>query len=208
MITNKLILSRFKVFVMFVALLALNSCSTPKVTEQYHNHYEQTDTATVNAAIDSRMQSWYQQVDSFLRNRIERYSKEWYSRSNEKEITTETVTTATDSLGRILRTEQRTISRDINREQHQLEQRIISEMEQRLHSMIDSVDNVWQQRLDAFKANAELKDSIANIKKPVDTSGGGSFWNNIFWTFIGAISIIVFYIIYRHLHFFLRNEDA
>ena len=105
-------------------------------------------------------------MDSLFRERVSQFSSEQHSSTDQKELITETVTTTTDSLGRSIRQEQRTISRDLHQEQQQLALRIEREMESRLQTALDRQDSIWQQRLDAALSHREQTDSTRHTVTP------------------------------------------
>jgi hypothetical protein len=72
---------------------------------------------------------------------------------HQQETITELITVSTDSVGRTIRQEQRTISRDITRELQQQEQRIMREYEKRLRVAVDSVGSIFQQRFDSLASH-------------------------------------------------------
>ena len=155
-----------------VALLAplcilLGSCAAPKAIDRTEHHHAAIDTLSIQAAVDARMSSWHKRIDSLFRERTVSSSAERYLRSDQKELITETVTTTTDSLGRAVRQEQRTISRDLHQEQQQLARRIEREMESRLQTALDLQDSIWQQRLDAAMSHREQTDSARHTVTPV-----------------------------------------
>ena len=134
-------------------------CTTPKIVEQHHHHYAQADTLAIQAQVDKQLKSWHEQMDSSWRQRMEEYSASWLSHEDQKEKVTETITTYVDSLGREVRQEQRTTERSLSRMQQQTEQRLTREFEQRMSMVVDSVNDIWQQRFDAVKGHWEQKDS-------------------------------------------------
>ena len=145
-------------------------CTTPKTIERQHHHHYEADTMAVQAAVDTRLSSWQQQMDSMWHQRFSILSMDLSHSLHETEVTTETITTATDSLGRTLRTEQRTISRDISSEQHQMEQRLTSEYETRLRLVVDSVNDIWQSKFNALQGHWEQTNSTSHTKTPVADS--------------------------------------
>lgn len=133
--------------------LMMVGCTTPKVVEQHHHHYESLDTQAVEARMDKKMNAWRNEMDSTFRAFTSEYSASWSANESEKEVITETVTSWIDSLGREVRQEQRVTNRDISRQQQQTEERITREVEQRLMSVVDSLDGVWSQRYDSIAAH-------------------------------------------------------
>ena len=154
-------------FVLAIILcVLLGSCTTPKIIDRTEHHHSAIDTLSIQAAVDARMTSWHERMDSLFRERISQSSSEQHSSTDQKELITETVTTTTDSLGRAVRQEQRTISRDLHQEQQQIALRIEREMESRLQTALDRQDSIWQQRLDAALSHREQTDSIHNTVTP------------------------------------------
>ena len=133
--------------------LMMVGCSTPKVIEQHHHHYEALDTQAVEARMDKKMNAWRNEMDSTFRVFTNQYAASWSANESEKEVITETVTSWIDSLGREVRQEQRVTNRDISRQQQQTEERITREVEQRLMSVVDSLNGVWSQRYDSIAAH-------------------------------------------------------
>ena len=133
--------------------LMMMGCSTPKVIEQHHHHYEALDTQAVEARMDKKMNAWRNEMDSTFKVFTNQYAASWSANESEQETITETVTSWIDSLGREVRQEQRVTNRDISRQQQQTEERITREVEQRLMSVVDSLNGVWSQRYDSIAAH-------------------------------------------------------
>ena len=147
--------------------LMMMGCSTPKVIEQHHHHYETLDTQAVEARMDKKMNAWRNEMDSTFRVFTNQYAASWSANESEKETITETVTSWIDSLGREVRQEQRVTNRDISRQQQQTEERITREVEQRLMSVVDSLDGVWSQRYDSIAAHQTSDIDHQTSSKPV-----------------------------------------
>ena len=148
----------------------LVGCTTPKIIEQHHHHYEMADTLAIQAQIDRTVNSWHEQMDSSWRQRMDEYSASWSSHDDQKEHVTETILTWTDSLGREMRQEQRTTDRSLSRMQQQTEQRLTREFELRLSVVVDSVNSIWQQRFDAVKGHWKQADSSSVKETPATNS--------------------------------------
>lgn len=142
-----------------VVLFMFAGCASPKIVERHHHHYVQADTLAVQAQVDKHLNSWHAQMDSSWRQSWQDYSASLFSNEDQKEKVTETITTFVDSLGRDVRQEQRTTERSLSRMQQQTEQRLIREFEQRISVVVDSVNDIWQQRFDAIQAHWEMTDS-------------------------------------------------
>jgi len=144
---------------LIAALFLLFCCSTPKAIENHHHHYEQADTLAIQAQVDKQLKSWHAQMDSSWRQSCQDYSASWFSHDDQKEKVTETITTFVDSLGREVRQEQRTTERSLSRMQQQTEQRLSREFEQRMSVVVDSLNDIWQQRFERYQTHWEQTDS-------------------------------------------------
>ena len=147
--------------------LMMVGCSTPKVIEQHHHHYEALDTQAVEARVDKKMNAWRNEMDSTFKVFTNQYAASWSANESEQETITETVTSWIDSLGREVRQEQRVTNRDISRQQQQTEERITREVEQRLMSVVDSVNDIWQEQFSAYQKHSEQADSTSEKTTPV-----------------------------------------
>ena len=144
---------KFLTIIGLMACVLLAGCSTPKIVEQHHHHYQEADTMAVKAQVDRQLSSWHEEMTQFFQQKLDEYSASWSSSENQKETISELITETTDSLGRKVRQEQRTISRDISRELQQQEQRLTREYEARLRVAVDSVGSIFQQRFDSLAAH-------------------------------------------------------
>lgn len=188
-------------FVLVIILCALlGSCATPKVIDRTEHHHSAIDTLSIQAAVDAHMTSWHERMDSLFRERTVSSSAEQHNSTDQKELITETVTTTTDSLGRSVRQEHRTISRDLHQEQQQIARRIEREIENRLQQAIDRQDSIWQQRLDAAMSHREQTDSTRHTVTPVaqDNRPWYRRWaDRLQWLAIGIIFAVALWITRR-----------
>ena len=191
----------FLAIVLAIILCALlGSCAAPKAIDRTEHHHSAIDTLSIQAAVDAHMTSWHERMDSLFRECVSQSSSEQHSSTDQKELITETVTTTTDSLGRAVRQEQRTISRDLHQEQQQLALRIEREMESRLQTAIDRQNSIWQQRLDAALSHREQTDSTHNTVTPVaqDNRPWYRRWaDHLQWLIIGVVSAVAIWITRR-----------
>lgn len=176
------VISFFCVLAIVLAAYAVISlftgCTTPKIVENHHHHYEQADTLAIQAQVDKQLTSWHAQMDSSWRQSMEEYSASLFSNEDQKEKVTETITTWTDSLGREMRQEQRTTERSLSRMQQQTEQRLTREFEQRMSMVVDSLNDIWQQRFEHYQTHWEQKDSTHVKETPV---AGELPWYKRWW---------------------------
>lgn len=189
-----------KILLCSIIVGILSGCATPKVVERHHHHYEEADTLAVQAQVDKHLNSWHAQMDSSWRQRMEEYSASLFSNEDEKEKVTETITTFVDSLGREVRQEQRTTERSLSRMQQQTEQRLSREFEARLSVVVDSVNDIWQQRFNVLQTHFEQTDSTSVKETPV---AGALPWYKRWWQtlkdYLLMAGIILFIIATRRI---------
>lgn len=169
-ISAAIIKAAVTVIIVLAAILLIgvfSRCTTPRAVEEHHHHHYEADTMAVRHQVDSQLTSWHEEMTKLFYQKLEQYTSSWSSREGEKETISELITETTDSLGRKVRQEQRTISRDITRELQQQEQRITQEYEARLRVAIDSVNGIYQQRYDSLASHVAQMDSTFVKKTPV-----------------------------------------
>ena len=180
--------------------ILLGSCAAPKAVERTEHHRAEADTMAIQAAVDAHMTSWHECMDSLFRERTVSSSVALYHSADQKELITETVTTTTDSLGRAVRQEQRTISRDLHQEQQQIALRLEREMESRLQTALALQDSIWQQRLDAALIHREQTDSTHHTVTPVPQDNRPWYrrWaDHLQWLAIGIVFAVAIWITRR-----------
>ena len=199
---DRLLLTLIQGAIYFVALVLamivcsfFSSCAASRTVEEHH-HYE-ADTAAVRAQVDRRLTAWQTESETQLRQFLTKVYASWSSREDQRETVSELITETTDSLGRRIRQEQRTISRDVTRELQQQEQRLTQEVQARLRTVSDSLDSVYSLRIDSVKAHWEQADTTAvNIHS--GPPGGKSllqrFWDGTCWL-LAAVGIAVIIVI-------------
>ena len=193
-------MNKHHVIILATLCILLSSCATPKAIDRTEHHHSAIDTLSIQAAVDAHMTSWHERMDSLFRERVSQSSSEQHSSTDQKELITETVTTTTDSLGRAVRQEQRTISRDLHQEQQQLALRIEREMENRLQTALDRQDSIWQQRLDIALSHREQTDSSHYAATPVaqDSRPWYRRWaDHLQWLIIGVVLAVALWITRR-----------
>ena len=144
----------------------MGSCTTPRAVEEHHHHHYEADTMAVKAQVDRQLTSWHEEMTQFFNERLEQFSSQMQQSEHQQETISELITVTTDSVGRSIRQEQRTISRDITRELQQQEQRLTREMQAQLRVVVDSVNDVWQQRFDSLASHVEQLDSAYISHQP------------------------------------------
>lgn len=192
-------------FAICVVYLALAGCSAPRIVEQQHHHYSETDSMAVQAVVDSRLQEVREQMESSLRAVVASQLTELSQSEQSQERVTETITTWVDSLGRAFKQEQRTTERDISRQQQQREERLQQEYEQRLLQTVDSLDAAWQKKFEAVQAHEVQEDSTAVAETPLPGDNRPWYkrwWDAMKWMAVGAVLFAAVFIaakIYRRM---------
>lgn len=183
----------------FAALALFSGCTAPRaVYEQQHHHYE-ADMLAVQAAVDSRMNAWHAENEAWFRQLLTEERSEWSSHEDQRETINETITVSLDSIGRAIRTEQRTISRVMASSQWSMINQVTREYEARLSAVVDSVNADWSQRYEAMQARVAQLDSIITVKAPV---GDARPWYQRWWD---TIRIAVIVLVLAALVWFLRR---
>lgn len=177
-----------------LVMTVVSGCQTPKITEEHHHHYSQTDSVAVRAVVDGRLQEVRELMVQEVTAKVQTWQNEQTSEEQEKERITETITTWVDSLGREMRQEQRTTERDISRQQRLREERMMQEWENRLLTMTDSLNGVWQERLDSVAVHEEVEDSASVHQEPVPGDNRPWYrkvWDAVKWMLVGAVVFAV-----------------
>lgn len=166
--------------------LFLGSCTVPKAVEEHHHHHYEADTLSVRAQVDRQLTSWHEEMTQFFTERLEQFSSQMQQSEHQQETISELITVTTDSVGRSIRQEQRTITRDITRELQQQEQRLTREYEARLRVVVDSVNDIYQQRYDSLASHVSQLDSTLVKKTPV---GDCRPWYQRLWSSVRNVLI-------------------
>lgn len=167
---------------------AMGSCTTPRAVEEHHHHHYEADTMAVKAQVDRQLTSWHEEMTQFFTERLEQFSSQMQQSEHQQETISELITVTTDSVGRTIRQEQRTITRDITRELQQQEQRITRELEEQLRVVVDSVNDVWQQRFDSLASHLTSDISHQTSSTPVGDTRPWyqKLWAKALLTLLGA----------------------
>ena len=171
------------------------ACATQRTVEEHHHHHYEADTMAVQAQVDQKLQSWHYEMDSIWRSFENQYAAQWTASEHEQEIISELITETTDSLGRTVRQEQRTVKRDITRELQQQEQRLTRAYEQMLHTVADSISSEWHQRYDSLSRHVEQLDSLSSLSRQSSDTDSRPWYqrwfNNLRWLILGGLLTVV-----------------
>ena len=161
--------------------------SSPSLPGRYCGRYEQTE---------KQLSQWHSEMTQFFTDRLDQFVSQQQQSEQQHETIQETVIETVDSLGRKVRQEQRTISRDVTREMLLTEQRLTRELENRLQCTVDSMDSCWQIRYDSLAARVNVSDSSSVSKTPAGDNRPlmDRIWDKALWFGIGVVMVVLFLI--------------
>ena len=122
-------------------LLILSCASTKHSLDQTETHA--SDSASATTLIQGGVGHTTVNTDSIVSVILSQISQQQTSSEQQQEHITETVTSYIDSLGREVRQEQRTIDRDITRQQELRFQQWQQQQEQRIASVYARIDSLF-----------------------------------------------------------------
>lgn len=173
-------------------LFVLLGCSVPRESVVREHHYREVDTLAVQAAVDGRLREvrelWVQDVTQ----RVSNWQSEQQSQEQQRERITETVTLWVDSLGRVMRQEQRTTERDMSRQEQLREERMEQLLQERMERALDSMDGVWCARMEEYRGHSVSADSTSVDEKPVPADNRPWYrrmWDAVKWMAVGAVVV-------------------
>ena len=175
------------------AILVLTTCAScatkERIVYEHIHHYQQADTLSTNVQADGHSHVEKQQSDSIMRATLSQWMHDFVVQSQEREVTTETLTETIDSLGRVIRQQQRTTERTLSRQEQEHREAIEQQLWQELSSRISSYDSAWQQRLTQLQTHYEqaLEQQRQEQTKPQQQSWWQRTWGKIQFAAIVAI---------------------
>lgn len=192
--------SLFLCLVCCVIIAALISCNTPKMATSLveHRTADSVETNNVQNYVVSRQQST---LDSLFRLWLQRDSIRQTTSEQSTEHINETITCIIDSLGRKVRTEQRTINRNEVRQTELLQQQWRQEQEQHLAVLYNQLDSIYQMYEKYILTH--WNDSIRAQQQKEPSKPSLSLWDRVeLWLgkmlvvfFIGALIVFLIYLI-------------
>ena len=93
---------------------------------------------------------------------MQRTREEFARQEQEHEIITETLTETVDSLGRVVRQQQKTTDRTLSRQEQQRIERLEQTFEQQIHQAITDHDSIWQERFAQYQTT--MRDSLQSMR--------------------------------------------
>ena len=170
----------------------MTSCATQRQQHEHQSHVIQVDTLVTETQHDSHSSQHRQNIDSLVSEAVSRAMQEYQKTEQEHEVTTETLTETIDSLGRVVRQQQKTTDRTISRQELMRQEQQIQELKINLQRHIEIQDSAWSAKFSQFETH--LKDSLDQVidKQSVTnaapvTSWWQRLWHNLEMILIGVI---------------------
>ena len=165
----------------FCVALMMTGCATQRQQHEHQTHVITVDTLVTESQVDSHSQQHRQDIDSLVSEAVSRAIEEYRRTEQEHEVTTETLTETIDSLGRVVRQQQRTTDRTVSRQELQRQEQQIQEMKTSLQRHIEMQDSAWAAKFSQLETH--LKDSLDQTidKQSVTNAAPVTSWWKQLW---------------------------
>lgn len=181
------------VAVVVAALVATcSSCATKKELHEHTSHTVVADTAVTEAKHDGHVSQTVQDLDSIVTASVWAAMQEFAKSEQEHEVTTETLTETIDSLGRIIRQQQRTTDRTVSRQELQRQQEQLRQLSADLRRHVSTLDSAWADRIETFESH--LRDSLATALDRISETSAApalSWWQRLWQQWKGFLAGVV-----------------
>ena len=178
-------------YVLIVSAIAgmFSSCATKKELHEHHQHTVVADTLAQEARHDSHTNHQTSNIDSLVTASVWAAMQEFVRQEQEHEVTTETLTETIDSLGRIIRQQQRTTDRTLSRQELQRQQEQLQQVASQLRQRLEVMDSDWHVSL--ARMEASLRDSLnSELSKQTETNAAPALtWWQRLWQWLKGILI-------------------
>lgn len=174
------------VIVFIVSILP--SCASQKESHEHQTHIVVADTLAQEARHDGHHQTTARDIDSIVTASVWAAMQEFVKSEQEHEVTTETLTETIDSLGRIIRQQQKTTDRTLSRQEQQRQQQELQQMEVRLYETLRKSDSAWNERI--IRMEAHLRDSLSaqiDRQSQVNATPSATWWQKLWSKMQGFI---------------------
>ena len=170
----------------------MTSCATQRQQHEHQSHVIQVDTLVTETQHDIHSSQHRQNIDSLVSEAVSRAMQEYQKTEQEHEVTTETLTETIDSLGRVVRQQQKTTDRTISRQELMRQEQQIQELKINLQRHIEIQDSAWSAKFSQFETH--LKDSLDQVIDKQSTTNAAPvtswwkrMWHNLEMILIGVI---------------------
>lgn len=182
------------VYVLLVIGIAAmcSSCGTKKELHQHTSHVVEADTLAKEAKHDGHVSQTVQDLDSIVTASVWAVMQEFVKSEQEHEVTTETLTETIDSLGRIIRQQQKTTDRTVSRQELQRQQEQLQRLSIDLQRHIAVLDSSWADRMQTFESH--LRDSLATaLDKYTETNAAPAltWWQKLWQQWKGFLAGVI-----------------
>ena len=181
------------VAVVVAALVATcSSCATKKELHEHISHTVVADTAATEAKHEGHTQHTTVNLDSIVTASVWAAMQEFVKSEQEHEVTTETLTETIDSLGRIIRQQQRTTDRTVSRQELQRQQEQLQQLSADLRRHVSTLDSAWADRFETFESH--LRDSLATALDRFSETNAApalSWWQRLWQQWKGFLAGVV-----------------
>lgn len=181
------------VAVVVAALVATcSSCATKKELHEHTSHTVEADTAATEAKHEGHTQQTTADLDSIVTASVWAAMQEFAKSEQEHEVTTETLTETIDSLGRIIRQQQRTTDRTVSRQELQRQQEQLQQLSADLRRHVSTLDSAWADRIETFESH--LRDSLATALDRISETSAApalSWWQRLWQQWKGFLAGVV-----------------
>ena len=167
--------------------MLLSSCATKKELHEHRTHTVVADTLAQEARHDSHTNHQTSNIDSLVTASVWAAMQEFVKSEQEHEVTTETLTETIDSLGRIIRQQQRTTDRTLSRQELQRQQEQLQQLSTQLHRQLSAMDSTIHDRMSRFESH--LRDSLnSELSKQSQTNAAPALtWWQRLWSWLKGI---------------------
>ena len=183
-------------------LVIISGCASEREVHQHHS--VSADSSAVALQHSGGVVQQQVNVDSIVQSQLHRLMAEYQASQQEHEITTETLTETIDSLGRVIRQQQRTTDRTISKQEYERRQEELQQVAVQLHAEMQRQDSIWNDRLDSVSkslrdsistAIIQRKGSAVSVQTPME-----KIWLRVKWMALGMILIVAAGIILKIKH--------
>ena len=187
--------------VIFVCGL-FGSCATKRELHEHQTHVVVADEQAQEARHDGHARQTAVDIDSLVTASVWAAMQEFVRQEQEHEVTTETLTETIDSLGRIVRQQQKTTDRTLSRQELQRQQEQLQQLSTQLHQRLEAMASAWSQRISRYESH--LRDSLSRQKDLQQSvaADSPSWWQRL-WLWLRGIlvGVAICSAIYLYLKF-------
>lgn len=147
------------IFLFCIALLT--GCAVQKEQHEHQTHVINADSLVTETQHDGHSLQHRTDIDSLVAQLVQTALQEYQKTEQEHEVTTETLTETIDSLGRVVRQQQKVTDRTISRQELQRQEQQIRDLRISLQRHIEVQDSAWADRFASFETH--LRDSLDQV---------------------------------------------